>query len=73
VVVFFLLSPYGGTAVHLERNESQEFFLVARLKPGEACTFEHVPDTNHPERYRWSFNAPDQEEKVTRRTFDLVK
>jgi hypothetical protein len=83
IATHFELKDAGGNTLVLERRNNsnaiqqnqvigtQEFFLVAALKPGQDYTLEYIPELKNPGRYRCAFTAPSSAEKV--RMVDLRK
>ena len=80
----FQMRDEGGTIIPLRRLGTSalfvgevaagvpEFVLCADLKKGGKYSCDFVPILSKGKRYRYSFSAPTEPQKVGRRTFELV-
>ncbi len=85
VTEHFILTDSTGKTLKLERRNNsnvikphqvlgtQEFFIVSRLIPGEAYTFDFIPAVKGTKTFRHKFTAPAQPEKPSVVSFELVK
>lgn len=52
---------------------TEEFYLSAKLKPGESCTFDYIIENPKPETYRCQLAAPAQAEKARMYNLELTQ
>jgi hypothetical protein len=81
----FTLTDSSGQSLPFERRNNsnvikahqalgtQEFFIVACVKPGTQYQFDYKPVAKGTQTYRYKFIAPAQPEKPATINFDLVR